>query len=107
MTEKIEAYYFEPDEFQNLDNLKDVLEGLGEKTEEFTPLERELRIFADERDLNWNEIREREGYVLEDDISAEYLETDEGIFVISESNVIDENTESLYSRSDQCEINSG
>jgi hypothetical protein len=107
MANKIEAYYFESEEFQNLENLKDVLKGIGEETNIRTPLERELRIFADERDLGWSKVLERESYNLDNNTTAEYLETDEGIFVISESNILYENSESIVSRSEEHSVNSG
>jgi hypothetical protein len=102
MKEEVEVYYFEPDEFENPANLKDVLEGLGEETDLRYPLRNEIRIFAEQINRDWSngEILDEESYVLDGNISAEYLETEEGVFVASESHFLSEETRALESRYD-------
>lgn len=104
---EIEVYYFETGEFQNAKNLKDVLEGVGEKSEQGTSIREEIRTYAEAMNQGWkdNEILDEENYVLEDDATAEYLETEKGIFVASDSNILDQETDSLESRSSKCIVN--
>jgi hypothetical protein len=104
---EIEIYYFETGEFQNPKNLKDVLGTFGEKSELETSIRDDIRTYAEVMNQDWkdNEILDEEIYVLEDDAAAEYLETEKGIFVASDSNILDQETDSLESRSSKCIVN--
>lgn len=104
---EIEIYYFETGEFQNPKNLKDVLGTFGEKSELETSIRDDIRTYAEAMNQDWkeDELLDEEIYILEDDVTAEYLETEKGIFVASESNILDEKTDSLESRSRKCIVN--
>ncbi|MFT4892625.1 MAG: hypothetical protein ACI8Z7_000406 [Candidatus Nanohaloarchaea archaeon] len=104
---EIEVYYFEDDEFRNPSNLKDVLEGVGEKSDLKTSMRYEIRTFAEEINQGWkeSEVLDEESYILDGNRTAEYLETEKGIFVASESNILFEETHSLESRSRKSVVN--
>lgn len=99
MNDRIEKFYFETSEVRNTDNLKNVLEALGSETDLETPLDTEIRAFAHQVDSEWSEVYDEQSYVLDDNVSARYLETDEGVFIASESYILSENTRSMSSRS--------
>lgn len=99
MTEEIDLYYFEPGEVDNPENLKDILEGMGEKNDISTPLFHEARKYARKIRRDWEEVYDRELYLMENESSAQYLETDQGIFILSDSDFLSENSRALKSRS--------
>jgi hypothetical protein len=98
MTNQNELYYFLEDEFENLGNLKDVLEGMGEIVDYKTSLKHIMDTYVNNSVLDYNQVEDREFYKLEDGSKAALYDTDTGVFVISNSDFLSENSRALKSR---------
>ncbi|MFB6100582.1 MAG: hypothetical protein ABEK16_04885 [Candidatus Nanohalobium sp.] len=100
MTEEYrELYYFLDDEFNNLGNLKDVLKGLGERESVDSSLRHIMDCYVRNSNLEYSEVKHKYGYRLENGSDAALFETDQGLFVVSNSRYIEQNSRSISSRS--------
>jgi hypothetical protein len=94
-----ELYFFLNDEFDNLDNLRDVLKGLGDQKETETSLRQLMDCYVSNSNLEYSEVIQRDEYRLGEESEAAIFETDQGLFVVSNSNYLDRNSRSIPSRS--------
>ena len=100
MTEEtFEIFYFTEDEFENTENLRDVMKLLGEETEETGSLQQEFDAHLENSQMSYSELNQEDVYSLEDGKEASLFETDQGLFVYSNSSYISENSRSIPSRS--------
>ena len=100
MTEEtFEIFYFTEDEFENTENLRDVIRPLGEENKEAESLQQEFDAHLESSSMTYNEVRQEEVYSLEDGKEASLFETDEGLFIFSQSSYLSNNSRSIPSRS--------
>ncbi|MEF8880622.1 MAG: hypothetical protein V5A72_02215 [Candidatus Nanohaloarchaea archaeon] len=105
MTEEAsELYYFRKGELGNENNLKDVMEGLGEEVDLGSPLRYKMDIYVENSGIEYDEVEENVRYKLDDGSDAALINTDQGLFIISDSNYISENSLSIPSRSTKYNI---
>jgi len=99
--EYLELYYFLDDEFGKVENLRYVLRGIGERKRPDSALRYVMDCYGQNSNLEYSELVQEDGYELGDGSDSALFETDNGLFVVSNSRYIDQNSFSIPSRSEK------
>ena len=93
-----EAFYFDEKEFGNPENLRDVLEGLGEPVDKSVSLKSTIVNIVDEFGYDTDDVESRSFYGFEDGSRGCFYKLDEGIVIACDSDYFSENSRSVTTR---------